>query len=168
VAALIWWRAWVCVHAYHPISGHRDSMTECTVYCRYCIYISTTTSEVEIVVVYSVYTLRESGRVVILRSSEASVSRPIDSLARRQNVTFSNLWVGVDISYNGQPPLPHVAPRRTPARSTFKAMVQARFIRSRISSSAVERSEKSQESSAVLTTYVYRIYSNTFTKIASG
>jgi hypothetical protein len=32
------------------------------------------------------------GRVVILRSSEARVFRPIDSLARRQNVTFSNLY----------------------------------------------------------------------------
>ena len=36
------------------------------------------------------------GRVVILRSSEARVLRPIDSLARRQNVTFSNLWVRVE------------------------------------------------------------------------
>ena len=31
------------------------------------------------------------GRVVILRSSEARVLRPIDGLTRRQNVTFSNL-----------------------------------------------------------------------------
>ena len=36
------------------------------------------------------------GRVVILRSSGARVLRPIDSLARRQNVTFSNLWVRVE------------------------------------------------------------------------
>ena len=34
--------------------------------------------------------------MVILRSSGARVFRPIDSLARRQNVTFSNLWVRVE------------------------------------------------------------------------
>ena len=43
------------------------------------------------------------GRVVILRSSGARVLRPIDSLASRQNVSFSNLWVRVEWMSQGHP-----------------------------------------------------------------
>jgi hypothetical protein len=64
------------------------------------------------------------GRVVILRSSGARVFRPIDSLARRQNVTFSNLWVRVETgvqctqSQNGTRLTQHTSRNRTASNTS--------------------------------------------------